>query len=442
MTSTEISYDALRKASEAMRGDCGDLNDFPIELVNTLANVYYRFFANLEHMASGGNSRLLEPYIPRSTSMREAFMNYNAFNAQTIAAFETAKTMVEAAQQARSKHTEMYLYLITLILDIFKYNIDEADLKGPIRRGIERKFKKVYEIPNLVELMQKDVVAQSYLSTVYASAEGFTQEEQQTAAWYNKEAEKGNAKGQFNIGLAYSKGEGVAQDYKQAAAWFRKAAEQGHVSAQSMLAKIYALGQGVAQDDQQAIFWWRKAAEQGDAQAQSNLGNRYATGQGVAQDSRQAVFWWRRAAEQGDARSQSNLGTMYSDGEGVAQDHQQAIFWCHKAAEQGHAKAQSNLGLIYAKGEGVPQDHQQAAFWYRKAAEQGNVMAQFALGLMYMKGEGVAEDYIEAHKWLNIAGVGGNSDAIMGREIAEIKMTPEQIVEAQQRASVWMKEKH
>ena len=47
-----------------------------------------------------------------------------------------------------------------------------------------------------------------------------------------KQAEKGDAKAQFVLGLKYDTGKGVPQDYAEAAKWYRKAKDQGVASAQ------------------------------------------------------------------------------------------------------------------------------------------------------------------------------------------------------------------
>jgi tetratricopeptide (TPR) repeat protein len=159
-----ISPEALHEAAADLRDELGDISDLPSELVNTLANVYYRFFANLEHIRCGGNTRLLEAFLPKASSMHDAFKNYTVFNAQSIAAYENVKGMVVSARTVRTEEPEFYPYLITLILDMFKYNIDKAGSKTPIRRGIERKFKTVYEIQNLFELMQSASVNRMHQS--------------------------------------------------------------------------------------------------------------------------------------------------------------------------------------------------------------------------------------------------------------------------------------
>lgn len=138
-----------------MHMDLGDLDDLPIELVNTLANIYYRFFAYQEHMSSGGRSRFLDPYIPQSSDMLDAFKNYNKFHAEALSTIKYAKEIIQSVRQVRAEKPELFPYFVTLTLDMFKYNIENSGSKTPIRRAIERKFKKVYEIPNLVEIMRK-----------------------------------------------------------------------------------------------------------------------------------------------------------------------------------------------------------------------------------------------------------------------------------------------
>ncbi len=164
-----------------------------------------------------------------------------------------------------------------------------------------------------------------------------------------------------------------------------------------------------------------------------------AEGKGVARDYEQAVFWYEKATAQGYASAQFNLGLMFYNGQGVAQDYQRAVSWYRKAAVQGNAEAQFNLGVMYYNGRGVALGFKEAVSWYEKAAAQEHTPAQISLGVMYYNGEGVAQDHVEACKWLILAGTNGNEVAAKKREIVERKMTPEQIAEAQRRASAWMK---
>ena len=94
-------------------------------------------------------------------------------------------------------------------------------------------------------------------------------------------AEKGNAKAQYNLGICYHEGQGVAKDYVQAVNWFRKAAEQGFAAAQFALGSEYRKGEGVSKNIAETVKWFRKAAEQNSAEAQFNLGGCYVMGEGV-----------------------------------------------------------------------------------------------------------------------------------------------------------------
>ena len=142
----------------------------------------------------------------------------------------------------------------------------------------------------------------------------------------------------------------------------------------------------------------------------------------------------RASAEQGDAEAQYILGAMYYMGQGVPQDYAEEVKWYRLSADQGHAAAQYNLGVSYHRGQGVPQDYVEAMKWYRLAADQGYAEAQYNLGLMYGKGEGVPQDYVEAYAWLSVVAT-GYTDLVKVRDIAASELTPEQLSQAQQRAT-------
>ncbi len=95
--------------------------------------------------------------------------------------------------------------------------------------------------------------------------------------------------------------------------------------------------------------------------------------------------------------------------------------------------------LTGCDSQGVPQDDAVAMKWYRLAADQGFASAQFNLGGMYGNGQGVPQDYVTAHMWANIARSKGDGDSGNSRDAIAKSMTPEQIAEAQRRASVCVK---
>jgi len=111
-------------------------------------------------------------------------------------------------------------------------------------------------------------------------------------------------------------------------------------------------------------------------------------------------------------------------------------------AEAGDARAQFNLCVLYHEGRGVPQDDAEAAKWYRLAANQGNALAQFKLGGLYVAGYGVPQNYAEAYFWFDLAaarlppGPVQQSAEKIRDELATL-LRPEDLAQAQQRASAW-----
>lgn len=149
-----ISQHALQQAAKAIRMTLGDLSDLPYELANTYANIYYRAFAYEEHVSCGGRSRFLEPYMPESSNIFDANADNVRFQAETLAAFEHAQAVVQSLRQLRLEDPDLFSHAVTTVLDTIKYNIDDVESKTPIRRAFERKFKKVYEVPQLLDIMR------------------------------------------------------------------------------------------------------------------------------------------------------------------------------------------------------------------------------------------------------------------------------------------------
>ena len=76
-------------------------------------------------------------------------------------------------------------------------------------------------------------------------------------------AERGNADGQFNLGLCYAAGKGVEQNYKEAVRWFTEAAEQGEPDSMYQLARCYGAGLGVDVDDDKSLHYLIESAKLG-----------------------------------------------------------------------------------------------------------------------------------------------------------------------------------
>src|SRR5690606_18849152 len=78
-----------------------------------------------------------------------------------------------------------------------------------------------------------------------------------------EKAAKGDAKAQYDMGIAYASGNGAPRDHRAAVSWLEKAAAQKHVEAQYDLGMIYMFTEddGLRQPEKSAQ-WFLRAAEQ------------------------------------------------------------------------------------------------------------------------------------------------------------------------------------
>jgi TPR repeat protein len=198
-------------------------------------------------------------------------------------------------------------------------------------------------------------------------------------------------------------------------------------------------------DYKRAIALVRPLAEQGNPKAESILGEMYLHGEGLAQDFGLAASWIQKAAEQGDEISEKEIGVMYYTGQGVPQDYLKAFAWTFKSAEKGYVEAQYNLAVMYHVGQGVVQDYRMAFNWYKRAADRGHESAQYNLGILYFNGRGVPQNFVLAHMWFNIAASSATDSDIRdksskNRDIVALKMTGDQVAQAQELAANWKAE--
>lgn len=102
-------------------------------------------------------------------------------------------------------------------------------------------------------------------------------------------AEQGNVLAQRNIGWLY---DGLIPDrLADSAIWYRRAAEQGDARSQANLAFKYLQGRGVLKDYGEALVWFRASARQGYAFAQGYLCIMYADGLGTEVNNVKAYAW-------------------------------------------------------------------------------------------------------------------------------------------------------
>lgn len=161
------------------------------------------------------------------------------------------------------------------------------------------------------------------------------------------QAQSGNPKAQYNLGMAYLSGRLGDKNPAEAAKWFERAAAQGVANAQFNLGVLYQRGEGVAQNDKLAFFWFQSAAEQNFAQAQHNLATAYAEGRGIAQSYPKAAEWFAKSAATGLSQSQFSLGALHESGLITGQPNKlEARRWYEQALAQGDTRASVRLAVL------------------------------------------------------------------------------------------------
>lgn len=95
----------------------------------------------------------------------------------------------------------------------------------------------------------------------------------EAAGLYEKAAELGNMRAQYQCGRMYLEGEYTIKSVQKAVDWFKKAADQGMGDAMSFLGDIYYLGakNEMPVDKTAALQWYQRAAEAGEKTAVSLL---------------------------------------------------------------------------------------------------------------------------------------------------------------------------
>ena len=155
---------------------------------------------------------------------------------------------------------------------------------------------------------QGNANAQGQLGVCYERGQGVETNQTEALECYRKAAEQGHVLSMLTLALGYKTGDhGLAKDDSESAKWFQRAAESGDASARFVIGGLYATGSGVKQDDAAALKWFRLAADQGDAAAQSQVGLCYYNGKGVAKDIKTALVYLVLAAASGQASAKTLL---------------------------------------------------------------------------------------------------------------------------------------
>lgn len=227
------------------------------------------------------------------------------------------------------------------------------------------------------------------------------------AAEWQRRAEAGDARAQYQLYFRYSLGDGVKQDQETANRWLQQAAGNGDADAQYWLGELYYDGgSGFGKDRAAAFMWLEKAAAQGGRGEQSHVGWRYYSNG----DYDNARRWLQKAADQDDSTAKFYLkkidGLQHAK-RPPAPDHSAApprdavaaTAELQRRAEAGDTGAQGLLPCYYAEPNGARAEYRRQC-----DAAQGDATAQTRLGRQYYD----SGDIAAARHWLQQAADGGS----------------------------------
>ena len=132
---------------------------------------------------------------------------------------------------------------------------------------------------------------------------------------FSEAANKGDADGQFHVGIMLSRGEGVTRNMEMACSWLRKAALQGHDQARISLGILYAEGEGAPESREEVMDWLRETAGKRQCRGAEDLGKaRRGCDGGLAVREGDAYPGLCLSRRQGRAVGQMAGGHMASSG--------------------------------------------------------------------------------------------------------------------------------
>ncbi|GAB5566843.1 death ligand signal enhancer isoform X1 [Prionailurus iriomotensis] len=167
-------------------------------------------------------------------------------------------------------------------------------------------------------------------------------------SYFQKAADRGYSKAQYNVGLCHEHGRGTPRDLGKAVLFYQLAASQGHRLAQYRYARCLLQGPASTWDPecQRAVSMLKQAAHSGLREAQAFLGVLFTKEPHL--DEQRAVKYLWLAANNGDSQSRYHLGICYEKGLGVQRNLGEAIRCYQQSAALGNEPARERLRTLFS----------------------------------------------------------------------------------------------
>lgn len=185
--------------------------------------------------------------------------------------------------------------------------------------------------------------AQRFLGDRYLEGDVLEQNDEQAERWYRLAAAQGDAEAKQMLADFFSEEmRGLSLELRK----MLRQAKRGDADAQYQMGERYSGGKGVKEDKAKAFHWYMLPAKNGHCAAQFRLSMCYHNGLGVEKNSTQAIKWLAESAMQGYIEAQYTLAKWYFEGKVIPHDLKKAEEWAKKAAEAGDREAKVLLEQI------------------------------------------------------------------------------------------------
>ncbi|XP_004452658.1 death ligand signal enhancer [Dasypus novemcinctus] len=173
-------------------------------------------------------------------------------------------------------------------------------------------------------------------------------------SYFQKAADRGYSKAQYNVGLCHEHGRGTPRDLSKAVMYYQLAASQGHSLAQYHYARCLLRDPALLRDPerQRAVSMLKQAADSGLREAQAFLGVLFTKEPYL--DERRAVKYLWLAANNGDSQSRYHLGICYEKGLGMQRNLGEAVRCYQQAAALGNELARKRLQTLFSMNIAAP----------------------------------------------------------------------------------------
>ncbi|XP_053422237.1 death ligand signal enhancer [Nycticebus coucang] len=173
-------------------------------------------------------------------------------------------------------------------------------------------------------------------------------------SYFQKAADRGYSKAQYNTGLCHEHGRGTPRDISKAVLYYQLAANQGHSLAQYHYARclLQDPASSWGPEQQKAVSMLKQAADSGLREAQAFLGVLF-TKEPYLDEQRAVKYLWL-AASNGDSQSRYHLGICYEKGLGVQKNLREALRCYQQSAALGNEPAQERVRTLFSMEAAAP----------------------------------------------------------------------------------------